>query len=381
MWSPTHTPAWILAALCALAPAFEPLQKGGARDKDKEKKTGTPARGAQAPPPLAPWRGKLLDARAAAKERNVPLLIHVILDQEESNDRYRDTVLPDPDLLRRSAAALVILANNGQHPPKRVEIVVDGETTSKEVCSVYPMFARCSEHRAPWDELYLELREEDGDMKCPQTAVFLPDGKLVGRINTSSAPEPAEVSALLAEALVKAGPGLTEEQLALVKQRLAEGRELAARADWVGAWHAWNGVLALTQASAFAEEARREEPKALAGMRAAFETIAARLVPGSAAQAFADLSRFAADVVGTPLEKDVQQRLKRAEADKAIAAEIKAWRLALEADALLREATDFADAGETKKSERVIKRLLAPKYAGTPAQDTARKLWPDVTPG
>ncbi|MCY2960060.1 MAG: hypothetical protein NTY35_07830 [Planctomycetota bacterium] len=362
----------VLLALCAL----EPLQKGGT--KDKEKKGGTPPKAAAVVPVLQPWKGKLEDAKASAKERNVPILVHVILEAEESNDQYREKILSDADLVKRSAGALVIVANNGSHERKRIEVVVDGEKTTREVCAVYPMFDACAQHQAPWDEIYRDYHEDDGDLKCPQTIVLAPDGTEAGRINTSNVPEPGEIGALVVAAIAKAGPGLTEDQLALVKRRLEEGRRLAADAKWVDAWKSWTAVLAITQKSPFAEEARREEPKALAGMQAELERIAALLVPGTAAKAYADLTRFATELAGTPLEKDVAARLRKAEADKAIQPEIKAWRLSNEADALLREANDLTDGGDAKKAEKVVRRLLGARYAGTPAQETARKLWPEI---
>jgi hypothetical protein len=243
------------------------------------------------------------------------------------------------------------------------------------------MFAACREHRAAWDELYLEYREENGDLKCPQTIVLLPDGKESGRINTSHTPEPAEVVALVAAAVAAAGPGLSEDDLAFVQQNLEEGRRLAADSKWIGAWRAWSAVLTKPRVKPYAEEAEREGQKAETGMKGQVEAIAARLVPGTAAKAFEELSAFLTEAAGTPIEKDVAARLKKAESDKAIAGEIKAWRLSVEADGLLREATVLTDSGETKKAERVIKKLLGPKYAGTAAQETARKLWPDVAVG
>lgn len=360
----------VLVALFAVAPP----QKGG--QKDKEKKGGPPPKAAAVVPVLQPWKGKLEDAKASAKERNVPIVVHVILEAEESNDQYREKILTDADLVKRSASALVLVANNGTHERKRVEVVVDGEKTSREICSVYPMFDACAQHQAAWDEIYRDYHEENGDLKCPQTIVLAPDGSEAGRINTSNVPEPGEIGALIVAAVAKAGPGLTEEQLALVKKSLEEGRRLAADQEWVDAWKSWTAVLAITQKSPFAEEARREEPKALAGMKAELERISALLVPGTAAKAYEELSRFAAELAGTPLEKDAVARLKKADADKAIAGEIKAWRLSTEADALLREANGLNDTGDAKKLEKVVRKLLGPRYAGTPAQETARKLWP-----
>lgn len=368
MW--TLTPA-LLVALCAL----EPFQKGG---KDKEKKPAPAAKAAAAAPALQPWKGKFADAKAAAKERNVPILVHIILEGEEQNDEYREKILTDPDLLKRSPSALVIVSNKGQHPSKKIEVVVDGEKTQRDVCSVYPMFDTCQQHQAAWDELYLEYREENGDMMCPQTVVLAPDGTLAGRINTSNVPEPSEIGALLVAAIAKAGPGLTEEQLVTVKKALEDGKRLAAEQKWIPAWHAWSSVLAITQKSPYADTARAEEPKALAGIQKEFERIAALLVPGTAAKAYEELTRFAAEIAGTPIEKDVAARIKKADGDKAIQPELKAWRLSVEADALLREANGLTDTGDKKKAEKVVRKLLGPRFAGTPAQETAKKLWPEI---
>jgi len=365
------TPA-LFVALCALAP----FQKGGA--KDKEKKGGPPSKAAAVVPALQPWKGKLADAKAMAKERNVPVLVHIILEAEESNDAYREKILTDSDLLKRSPSALVIVANQGQHESKKIEVLVDGEKTQATVCSVYPMFDNCQQHQAAWEEIYLDYREESGDMMCPQTVVLAPNGTLSGRINTSSVPEPSEIGALLVAAIAKAGPGLTEEQLVVVKKALEDGRRLTAEENWIPAWHAWSSVLAITPKSPHADAARPEEAKALAGMQTEFERIAALLVPGTAAKGYAELTQFATEIVGTPLEKDVALRIKKADGDKAIQPELKAWKLSAEADALLREANGLIDTGEEKKAEKVVRKLLGPRFAGTPAQETAKKLWPEI---
>lgn len=366
----------VLSFAFVLVAAAEPLQKG--KDKKKDEKGGPPSKAAAAPPPLDPWKGKLADAKVSAKERNVPILVHVILEGEEQNDEYRDKILVDPDLLKRSAGALVIVSNHGLHERKKIDVVVDGEKTQKEVCSVYPLFDTCAQHGAAWDEIYLDFREENGDLKCPQTIVLTPDGAESGRINTSNVPEPSEISAMLVEAIAKAGPGMTEDQLALVKKSLEEGRVAQKDERWVDAWRAWSTVLGVTQKSPYADEARAAEPKALAGMQKELERIAALLVPGTAAKGYEQMTKLQADVAGTPLEKDVVARLKKADADKAIQPELKAWRLSVEADALLREANGLTDTGEAKKAEKIVRKLLGPKYAGTGAQETARKLWPDI---
>ncbi len=366
----------VMTALIALEPTSATGFQGGSKDKDKKKDAVT------APVPvLDPWRGKFDEAKASAKERNVPILVHVILEDEETSDQYRDTILKDADLVKRSASALVIIANNGKHERKQIEVVVDGALTKRDVCSAYPMLGKCEEHNATWDDIYAAFRDEAGDLGCPQTIVLGPDAEISGRIDTRSTPQAGEIGALIVTAIAKAGPGLSIDEFERVQRGLELGRKSAAEKEWIAAWKAWSGVLAITEKSKFADEARAEEPKALAAMQAEFERISAGLVPGTAAKAFEELTAFGEAAAGTPLEKDVALRLKKAEGDKAIREELKAWRLAQEADALLREATDLTDAGDTKKAEKIVRKLLGTKYAGTPAQATARKLWPELGRG
>jgi hypothetical protein len=365
----------ILAALFVLEPSQIP---GGSKERDKQKDKQREAPAKSAAPKLQPWVGKFEDANPVAKARNVPILVHVILESEETNDEYRDKILPDAELLKRSESALVLVVNNGTHPRKTIEVVVDGEKSSREVCSAYPMFAQCSGHQTAWDEIFTLFHDESGELKCPQTIVLLPDGTPSGRINTSSTPQPDEISALLVAAVTAAGPGLTSDQFAAVKRGLEVGRRAASEKQWIAAWLAWSSVLAITQAGPYAEEARPGQAAALAGMRAELDRIVAGLVPGTAAKSYEALTTFATQAAGTPLEKVAQQELKQAEKNKAIRDELKAWRLSVEADALFREANGLTDEGDTKQAERVVRKLLTPRYAGTPAQDAARKQWPKI---
>jgi len=372
-----QTASWTLAAaglsaLLALAP--QP-QKGG---KDKKPDPKAKAAPAAVVPPLEAWRGKLEDAKVVAKARNVPVLVHILLEGEEASNRYRDTIFKDPELQKRSASAVVIIANQGSHARTKIDVVVEGEKVQREVCLFYPMFESCAHHQAAWDELYQEFHEDNGDLMCPQTIVIAPDGTISGRINTSNVPQPSEIGALVVEAVTKAGPGLTEAQLAVVKRTLEAGRRLTVEGKWVLAWQSWAGVLLITPKSPYADEARLDQVKAQAGMQRDLDKISAELVPGTATTAYGALVKYAAELVGTPLEKEAQARLKKADGDKAIQPEIKAWKLSAEADALLGEATKLTDAGDAKKAEKIVRKLLAPRFASTPAQETARKLWPDI---
>src|SRR5437773_8679389 len=134
-------------------------------------------------PKLEPFIGHFEDAKKSAKERNVPLLVHIVFEGEEASDRYRDKVLPDAELNKKSAECLVVIANNGTHPKKTIEEVVDGNKVRREVCSVFPMFATCGQHQKMWDDLYAQFQGEDHVLHCPQTIVLTPDGQISTRMN------------------------------------------------------------------------------------------------------------------------------------------------------------------------------------------------------
>lgn len=362
----------VTLVLALVAPAFA-AQKPVTKPPPKT----APAKNAPVPK-LTPFLGKLEEARASAKARNVPLVVHVILEGEISSDNYKKQVLDDADLLRSSSECIVIVSNNGSHPKGVIEEVVDGAKVKREVCSKYPMFASCAHHQQSWAALYSELQTADGSMNCPQTVVYAPDGTIATRINTGNPPEPSEVVAAILEVRAKYGAGLSQAQLDDVLKKLDSGRALMNAQSWAEAWKCWAWIVALTPKSAYGDEASKALPIALAGLQKEYERIAALLVPGTAVKAYQELVAFAAATVGTPLEKDVSARLKKVETDKAIAAEIAAWRLSVEADQLLAEARDAYEQKQEKKGERALRKLFGKRFSTTPAAESARKLWPDI---
>jgi hypothetical protein len=369
----TRNLAWIsLAAVLVFSLAAQKPPP-----KKPPKPGPVPAKNAP-PPKLTPFIGRLPEARARAKDRNVPILVHVVLDAEEASDRYRVDVLTDTGLIKKSAECLVIIANNGMHPKTTVEEIVDGEKKKREVCSAFPMYSSCGDHQATWNDLYQELQEPDGTMRCPQTAVYAPDGKLAGRINTSQPPTPEEVIAEIEAVQAVAGPGLTDAELDAVRKALDVGANRLAAKAWADAWKSYAAVLAITKKSPYAEEALKKQPLALAGLKTELARIVALLVPGTAVKAYQELLAFARDTAGTPMEAEVAAAVKKADADKAIGPEIMAWRVSTEADQLLGQARDLYEKKQDKQGERVVRKLFAKKYAATAAAETARKLWPEI---
>ena len=358
------------ATLCVCA-AFAGGDKDKQKDKDKPK--APPKTEAAEPKTFA---GKLDDARKAAKERNVPILVHVMIDGEAQNDDYREKILPDKEVLAASADIIVLLANNGTHAKKTVERLVDGQKVKKEVCSAFGTDS-CALHQAVFADMFREYKDDDGALYGPQAIVLLPDGKLGTRIDTRGVPQVGEILAAIKEAVAKSGPGLSEAQLAEVKRLVDAGNASMTAHAWADATRSWNKLLAITAKSSWSAEATKGLPLCEKGLKEVLDQDLALLVPGKAAEGWSKLVAFQKECAGLPIEKEIATRLRKAEADKTIQAELAAAKLALEADQLLTEAQGFLDQKQDKKAERSVRRLLGKKYANTPAQGHARELWPD----
>jgi hypothetical protein len=362
------------ALAIVLLPALSAVQVKPAQPPKKP--APTPPRPAAAAPHLDFYTGKYDAVKAVAKERNVPVLIHVILEGEGQNDEYRDKILPDRDLVAACSNVIVIVANNGKHAKKTIEETVDGKPVKREVCAAYGVDS-CTLHQRFWDGVYREFKEENGELLCPQLVLLAPDGKIATRINTRSVPAVTEVLAAIKEAQTKAGPGLTVEQLAQVKQLMQEGRVLTAAKTGPDARRASHKLLAIPPRIVWADEAQKAVPVVQAGLDAELARIAALLVPGSAADGYRDLVEFSKQCTGLPIEKETKSRISKAEQTKEIKDEIAAYKLGLEADALLTEARGCFDAKQDKKGEHAVRRLLGKRYLSTRAAAKARELWPD----
>jgi hypothetical protein len=327
---------------------------------------------------VEPFNGDFAAAKASAKERNVPILVHIVIEGEAQNDEYRDKILPDGDLAAACANVIVLMANNGKHAPKTVESIVDGRKVSREVCSAYGV-ASCALHLKCWDQIYAEFKQDTGELYCPQTIVLTPDGKVATRINTRSVPQVSEVVAAVKDAQQEAGPGLTEAQLIEVKRLEHEGQALLESKSWPDAARTWQKVLAITTAKGGprAEAAQRNSNAAEDGLTHAFESVSERLVPGQAAEAYRELTDLEKACAGLAIEKDIKARLAKAETTKGVREEIATYKLGLEADAMLHDAQALFDQKQDKRGEHLVRRLFAKRFASTAAAAKARELWPD----
>lgn len=329
---------------------------------------------------LTPYLGDYESAKKASREQNVPLLVHIILEGEAENDTYRDTILPHKELIAASEFAVILIANNGEHDLKTIKERIEGREVESQVCSKYPWFQNCAQHRAPWDDLYMAYHDEAGDLSCPQTILLSPTGEKSYRKHDGHPPAPKDVLTQLKAAQKVAGPGLSGEQLKSIKGLEKDAKRSTDGKLWGAAWREWQGVLEITEVGLYAEKAEKAQSELEAEMTRHLEGLAARLVPGTAVESYAELVRLKEDWRETPVVSEAVKLMKRAEKDKAIKDAIRDWRFEQEAQALLDEALAFEEAKDEKNVRKALRKLFGKKYAATKAHAEAKKAFPQHAP-
>ncbi len=329
---------------------------------------------------LTPFLGDLSAAKKSSLERNVPLVVHMILENEPENDSYRDSALNDSKLTAASERAVVIIANNGEHELKTIKETIEGRQVESLVCSSYPWFTNCEQHRAPWDDLYIAFHDEAGDLKLPQTVILSPEGKISFHKQDGHPAETGEVLGQLQKAQKLAGPGFTQAELSQVKKLEKEALRSTEGKLWGTAWREWAAILEISETGVYADHARQAMPDLQASMSAQLESMKSGLVPGTAADTYAGLVQLRLDWEGTPLSSEISRLISRAERDKSIRDEIRAWRSEQEAQTLLEEAAELEKQGNEKGMRRALRKLFGKKYASTRAYAQACESYPQHAP-
>jgi hypothetical protein len=335
------------------------------------------AQGKRAPAAkIAPFNGSLDEAYVRASDRNVPALLVAIVetDDAEHDDvaAFRKEVLTSAALADACRLAVVVLANNKVH--KLAEVESGDPPVKRQVCSVYRTEG-CGSHQKQFDAIYREYQDSGGELRSPAVIVVGPDRKLAAQWQTGTAPAIDEIVGALAAVRAKAGEGLTEAQLADVRAAMRRAGEAEAKKDPGEGHRAWSAVLAITQKTRYADEARAGCERALAGLTAALDAARAAVREGRAVEGYQALLALATAAAGTPLEKDVKKEVLAVETGKATKDAIAAYKRELEAEALWREAEALASK-DAKKAEAKL-RLLIRKYADTRAGKRARDAHPE----
>jgi hypothetical protein len=319
---------------------------------------------------LSPHIGDLESAQKEAKERNAPLLIHVLLEGEEQNDEYRNGILPDKELIKLSEGCVVIIGNNGDHPQTKV-----GKRT---VCSAYKMFDNCAQHRANWEPIYRKYQDDNGELGCPQTILHAPDGEITWRHNVRNPPAPSEITKAIKSAKKEIGPSLTADELRTVKGHHVAAKNAAKALDWPKVLERSLAILEISEFGVWAEGAKASKADALKKMQDQLKAIEESFEPGQVAAAWRAFTTFEAVTRKTSLAREVALVKKRIERNKEFKEELTLVKAEMGAEALEAEAEALLREDEERKAMKLFKKILGKRYAATETAKRVRERFPDL---
>lgn len=330
----------------------------------------------KAPPPrFAPFVGSLDDARRHATERNVALVVCAVLAGEEASERFAQTVPQDPAYAAALAGALVIVANAGEHPAKKLEELVDGKKVVRDVCSAF-FTPTCADHQKLWDPTFFAFQEQ-GELRCPQMIVVAPDGQVAKRLAPGDVPKPSQVTTALGAIAEKFGPGLSEQEFATVQRALVDAEAATNRGAHADAWRACALVVSIAPKAPQAEVARKGQATALGELAVRRDAALERLAGDRPTDGYDELVALVEDCKGLPNEKELAKLVADAEAKPTLRDVIAAHKKHLAAEALWKEIGELEAANQKRKAEAKI-RLLVRKYWDTEAGKRARKQYPEI---
>jgi hypothetical protein len=335
---------------------------------------GPPADPRGGPPDWpTPHLGELEQIRLEARERNAVLALFVIQEGEEANDRFREGVYKNREVVRACRDLIVLLVNDGKHASKTVREKKGDEVREREICSVFGT-PRCTDHSRYFHRVFQEYNEK-GVMRTPQLLLILPDGKIHRRLIDEQKSE--EIVRRIEEARKIAGPSLTGEQLREIKKALSSGRAAGNRGRHAEAWRCWTRVLQLSPGGMHEAEATAGQEDAVAGMRGEIGGAKALLDEGRITAGYARLLELNKTFAGTPVAKEADRAVRDAEKNKEWKEEIEAYQREVEAREIWGRVRDLLAQDKRRTAERFAKRILS-RYPDTEAAELVRKTFPDL---
>lgn len=317
------------------------------------------------------WLSDLDSARKASRERNTPIIVVIIQEGEEANDRYRDGIYRSTKFAQATKHAIVLLVNDGQHPQKKIVEERDGEKFERQVCQHFET-PGCAAHRRNMTRIFQEYTQGE-EMTTPQTIAILPNGKIHKRL--MDVPALSQVIGLVLEAHRIAGPSVSAEQLDRIKKHLDTAMTMTRARLWVEAWRAYASALEVTEYGFFADEARQGRDVALAGMKSDLDAALEKMKTGAVEDGFGQLMKLRAGFEGTPLQKEIEKTIKSAERNKEWKDAIRSWKRKQDAEELWKRVVEALAAEKQKTAERHAKTILK-RFGDTPAADRVRERFP-----
>jgi len=326
--------------------------------------------------PLQPFNGSLAEAYQRAADRNVPLLVVALAEHEGQAEHsdvagLRKQVLESPEFAEVALYIVPVLACNLPHALVDVEVDNGGAKSKRQVCSMYRTDS-CKVHQKLFDSVYREYANPDGEMRSPAVLLLGPDRSVQLNVQTGDAPSIAVITTAIAAARAKAGEGLTEQNLVDVRDAIKRGTAAGAASKWGPGYCAWSEVLAITQKTKYADNAREQQAAALAALNKLKDEGLEWLKSGRGLDGYKRLLELEGTTHGTPLERELPKLITAAEGNKDAKDAIAAYKRELEAEALWIEAQKLFTDKQPKPAEAKV-RLLIRKFGATPAGVRARE--------
>jgi len=329
------------------------------------------------------FHGKLSEAQAEAKERNVPLVVCCVLEGEEASGRLREALSEDKSFSSLTEGAILLVANDGDHEQREIKVKnAAGKRVKKSVCSAFGT-DDCDSHKLHWDTVYKDyVMPDGGEWMLPDIYLIRPNGKLErrflkGSYDDSGGGPPVSTVAREVETFKKIlGPGVRKEDLADLRREVTMALAMARAKLWADSWQAWSNVSGLAPGGPHAEAAKSGMELALTEMRLTLEIQVKRLVPATLEDAYRRVR--AMDFDKSPIEREVGRVLSAARRDPALKARLAEIDLVLEAEELLEDLEEALQAKNTSLAKRLLRKLVGKKLGHTPAAETARVRYKDL---
>lgn len=326
------------------------------------------------PRPTA-FQGSLEAAQELALERNTPLVLVIVQEGEEANERFRDGLLFSDEFVEAMADSLLVLVNDGAHEMIEKRIEVDGRRQTIRVCEAYHT-PNCEEHRRNWDAV-ARAYSENGLVRTPQVVIARPNAEVHRRVHDVPPNGVAPYVAALQEVQRAAGPSLTREQVIAVRNLLPRARTASADADWLSAHALWGEILTHARGGVYAEEARPALERALGGLRELLSSTLARMEEGEVREGYELLLELVPALEGTELEREASRTLRNVERRREWKDVIDTVKREREAMELLDEVEAHVQAGDRTKALRPLRKLMR-RFEGTPAYERALRRYPGL---
>ncbi|MDP6938909.1 MAG: hypothetical protein QF848_08755 [Planctomycetota bacterium] len=329
------------------------------------------------------FHGKLSEAQAEAKERNVPLVVCCVLEGEEASVRLQEALSEDKVFAGLTAGAILLVANNGDHDQKEIRARdADGKRIKKSVCSVFGT-DDCDAHKGHWDTVYKDyVMPDGGEWKLPDIYLIRPNGKLEKRFlggsynDSGGAPSISAVAREVETFKKVIGPGVRPEDLPELRREATMAQAMTRAKLWADSWRAWANVSGLALGGPHAEAAKSGMELALKEMKLSLETQSKRLVPATLEDAYRRIR--AMDFDDSPIEREVGKVLRAARRDPQLKPRLAEIDLILEAEGLLKDIEEALQAKNKGLAKRLLRKLVSKELSHTPAAEQAKERYRDL---